>query len=115
MPYAGVIQRSACIGPTNLPIFLLSPPRFPIGRPVIAPGAQAALDATGTEGVLLLARQIHGDWGDLGTEDLASNELAVLTGKRLLSSDNLSKVKGGIWIITKADRSVSTILLPGEY
>lgn len=70
-------------------------PRFPIGRPVIAPGAQAALDATGAEGVLLLARHIHGDWGNLSAEDLASNELAVLTGKRLLSSDSLSKVKGG--------------------
>jgi hypothetical protein len=90
-------------------------PRFPMGRPVITPAAQAALDAEGIEGVLLLARHIHGDWGDLGAEDLAANELALLTGKRLLSSYNLRDGKGKVWIITEADRSVTTILLPDEY
>lgn len=50
-------------------------PRFPIGRPVITPAAQAALDAACIECVLLLARHLHGDWGDLSAEDLASNEL----------------------------------------
>ncbi|CAB3741908.1 hypothetical protein LMG22037_06545 [Paraburkholderia phenoliruptrix] len=90
-------------------------PRFPMGRPVITPAAQAALDAVGIEGVLLLARHIHGDWGDLSAEDLASNELALLTGKRLLSSYNLPDGSGKVWIITEADRAVTTILLPDEY
>ncbi|HDR9192150.1 hypothetical protein [Burkholderia vietnamiensis] len=90
-------------------------PRFPIGRPVITPAAQAALDTAGVEGVLLLARHLHGDWGDLSTEDLASNELALLTGKRLLSSYSLADGRSKIWIITEADRSVTTILLPEEY
>lgn len=90
-------------------------PRFPIGRPVITPAAQAALDAAGIEGVLLLARHIHGDWGDLSAEDLAANELALLTGKRLLSSYNLPDGKEKVWIITEADRSATTILLPEEY
>ena len=88
--------------------------RFPIGKPVITPAAQAALDATGISAVLLLARHVNGDWGDLSVEDLAANELAVLTGKRLLSS---YAVPGGgkVWIITEADRSATTILLPDEY
>ncbi|QGT05884.1 hypothetical protein [Burkholderia pseudomallei] len=90
-------------------------PRFPMGRPVITPSAQAALDAAGIEGVLLLARHIHGDWGDLGAEDLATNELALLTGKRLLSSYNLPDGRSKVWIITEADRFVTTILLPEEY
>ncbi|MBB5501049.1 hypothetical protein [Paraburkholderia sp. MM5384-R2] len=90
-------------------------PRFPIGRPVITPAAQAALDAAGIEGVLLLARHIHGDWGDLSTEDLAANELAVLTGKRLLSGYNLPDGRSKVWIITEPDRSATTILLPEEY
>lgn len=90
--------------------------RFPIGRPVITHAAQAALDAAGTEGLLLLARHIHGDWwGDLGSDDLAENELALLTGRRLLSSYNLRDGKGKVWIITEADRSMTTILLPEEY
>jgi len=90
-------------------------PRFPMGRPVITPGAQAMLDAAGIEGVLLLARHIHGDWGDLSAEDLASNELALLTGKRLLSSYNLPDGSGKVWIITEANRAATTILLPDEY
>ncbi|WP_144158085.1 hypothetical protein [Paraburkholderia sp. BCC1885] len=77
--------------------------------------AQAALDAAGVEGVLLLARHIHGDWGDLPVEDLAANELALLTGKRLLSSYDLPDRRSKIWIITEADRSVTTILLAEEY
>lgn len=90
-------------------------PRFSMGRPTITPGAQAALDAAGIEGVLLLARHIHGDWGDLGAEDLAANELALLTGKRLLSSYNLPDGTAKVWIITEADRAATTILLPDEY
>jgi len=90
-------------------------PRFPMGRPVITPGAQAMLDAAGIEGVLLLARHIHGDWGDLSAEDLASNELALLTRKRVLSSYNLPDGRRKVWIITEADRATTTILLPEEY
>ena len=90
-------------------------PRFPMGRPVITPAAQAALEAAGIEGLLLLARHIHGDWGDLPVEDATANELALLTGKRLLSSYNLPNGTGKVWIITEADRGATTILLPDEY
>jgi hypothetical protein len=88
--------------------------RFPIGKPVITPAAQATLDAADISAVLLLARHVNGDWGDLSVEDLAANELAVLTGKRLLSS---YAMPGGrkVWIVTEADRSTTTILLPDEY
>jgi hypothetical protein len=90
-------------------------PRFPMGRPVITHDAQKALDTAGLSGVLLLARHIHGDWGDLSVEDLAANELALLTGKRLQSSYDLSGTKEKVWVITEADRSATTILLPQEY
>jgi hypothetical protein len=90
-------------------------PRFQMGRPVITPSAQAALNAAGIDAVLLLARHIHGDWGTLSVEDLAANELALLTGKRLLSSYDLPDGQTKVWIITEADRSVTTILLREEY
>lgn len=90
-------------------------PHFPMGRPTITAAAQVLLDEVGTSGVLLLARHIHGDWGDLYAEDLAANELALLTGNRLLSSYTLPEGKGKVWIITEADRSTTTILLPDEY
>lgn len=89
--------------------------RFPMGRPVITPAAQAALDAAGIPGVLLLARHANCDWGELSVEDLATNELALLTGRRLLSSYDLPNGQGKVWIITEADRSVTMILLPEEY
>ncbi|KVE69750.1 hypothetical protein [Burkholderia vietnamiensis] len=90
-------------------------PRFPMGRPVITPAAQATLEAAGIEGVALLARHMRGDWGDLFVDDATANELALLTGKRLLSSYILPDGRSKIWIITEADRSVTTILRPEEY
>lgn len=88
--------------------------RFPIGKPVITLAAQAALDGAGISAVLLLARHVNGDWGHLPVEDLAANELAVLIGKRLLSSYAMPG-GGKVWIVTEADRSATTILLPDEY
>lgn len=91
-----------------------NPPRFPMGRPAITPAAEAALHSVGIHPLRLLARHIHGDWGELPVEDIAANELALLTGNRLLSS---YLIPGGdkVWLITEADRSVTTILLPSEY
>ena len=89
-------------------------PRFELGRLSITPSAQAALDATSVHGVALLARHVHGDWGDFGEEDRLQNELAVLLELRLLSSYRLPNGKK-VWIITEADRSATTILLPGDY
>jgi hypothetical protein len=89
--------------------------RFQVGRPTITAAAQAALDEAGIPPVLLLARHANCDWGNLSVEDLAANELALLTGKRLLSSYDLPDGQNKIWIITEADRSVTTILLPEEY
>ncbi|WP_334032902.1 hypothetical protein [Burkholderia gladioli] len=89
-------------------------PRFKMGRPVITPAAEAVLNSVGIHPIKLLARHIHGDWGDLPAEDQAENELALLSGRRLLSSYSVS-VNDKVWIITEADRSVTTILLPENY
>jgi len=61
-----------------------------------------------------LARHGKGDWGILSKEDKQANDLALKDGSRLLSAyeaDGLPK----IWIITEADRSLTTILFPDEY
>lgn len=88
-------------------------PRFPMGRPVITPAAEAALKAVGIHPIRLLARHIHGDWGQLSAEVRSENELALLSGRRLLSSYDLPC--GTVWVITEADRSLTTILLPEDY
>jgi hypothetical protein len=61
-----------------------------------------------------LTRHCRGDWGNLTDEDKQENEISLKAGYRLLStyeSEGLPK----IWIITEADRSVTTILFPDEY
>ncbi len=59
-------------------------------------------------------RHLTEDWGELSDTDKAENELSVREGFRILSAYNLrTGVK--FWIITEADRSVTTFLLPGEY
>ena len=52
--------------------------------------------------------------GDLEEEDKKENEFSVLNSLRILSAYTL-KTGVRIWIITEADRSATTILLPSEY
>lgn len=61
-----------------------------------------------------LKRHTNGDWGDLCDEDKQENELALKAGYRLLSAYQKEGMPK-IWIITEADRSVTTILFPEEY
>ena len=86
---------------------------FPLGKVVATPGALEVLLEAGEDPFLYLARHQEGDWGDLDPHDRRENERSLEHGWRLLSSYPV----GGktVWIITEADRSVTTILLPEEY
>ena len=57
-------------------------PRFELGVVLVTPAGLAALEAAQIPEVLLLARHVHGDWGELSEEDRLQNELAVLLGLR---------------------------------
>jgi hypothetical protein len=81
---------------------------------VATPGALDALTRTGENPLRYLARHATGDWGDVGADDHAANDRALVDGERLLSAYRLADGTR-IWIITEADRSVSTLLLPEEY
>lgn len=92
----------------------MNKPLFALGQLYSTPGAIDALRAAQQDGYALLARHITGDWGDLSDADKRENELSVREGFRILSAYTLSTgVK--IWIITEADRSATTFLLPEEY
>jgi hypothetical protein len=86
---------------------------LPLGRVVATPGALKLLMEEGGHPFELLARHATGDWGELCTFDRRQNEMALREGLRVLSSYDVPA--GRIWIITEADRSVTTILLPEEY
>jgi hypothetical protein len=81
---------------------------------VATPGAFEALALAGEAPSTLLHRHVVGDWGDLDEHDRAENEISAREGFRILSAYHL-RDGTKIWIITEADRSSTTILLPSEY
>lgn len=88
------------------------PAMFSLGMVVATPGALEEL--THAERIDALARHSRRDWGDACPEDWAENDLSLKEGSRLLSIYHSNAGKK-FWIITEADRSVTTILLPSEY
>jgi hypothetical protein len=85
--------------------------RFPLGQLAITANASVRLC---TEEVLTaLCRHASGDWGDLCPEDTLANDNALLQGGRLFSAYGQGKSR--FWVITEADRSVTTVLLPEDY
>jgi hypothetical protein len=89
-------------------------PLFPLGQIVATPGALAALERAKQTPTRFLARHAIGDWGELEPTDVAENEYSVVHGFRLLSSYQTDAGEK-LWIITEADRSATTLLLPEEY
>ena len=86
---------------------------LPLGRVVATPGALKLLSEMGKDPFGYIARHATGDWGDLCAFDHRQNEIALRDGYRIFSSYEVPT--GRVWIITEADRSVTTILLPEEY
>jgi hypothetical protein len=84
------------------------------GQVVATPGAIEAIHASGEPPFDFLMRHLTGDWGDLSEADRQENELSVREGFRILSAYTL-KTGVKIWLITEADRSATTFLLPDEY
>lgn len=112
---------------------------FPLGHLVATPGALRELARFAVDPMTLVRRHAQGDWGGLCAEDLQTNIAALTYGNRLMSSYTLTRSPGiapdtrsavvtaedvtdndigstcVIWIITEADRSVTTLLLPRDY
>jgi hypothetical protein len=92
----------------------MSKAKFPLGQVVATPGALEAMAESGQAPSYFLMRHAEADWGEVDAEDWSLNDQAVLDGTRLLSA--YRTLKGNkLWVITEADRSVTTILLPDEY
>lgn len=85
---------------------------FSLGQLVATPGAITEL--TPEEMRQALGRHQRGDWGELDSEDKQANEWALRNGARLLSAYRSADGEK-FWVITEADRSVTTVLLPSEY
>lgn len=109
---------------------------FELGQVLATPGALELMHITDTSPLRLLARHVAGDWGDCHPDDVQTNNAAVRNGLRVMSvyrlplieavvGNVLSDAAGAdraydteddrVWVITEADRSVTTLLLPEEY
>jgi len=106
--------------------------RFPLGRLFATPGALESLaeirDASKPYSVQVAAqseepmslvlpyvqRHSEGDWGDVSADDWKANDDALTSGERLFSAYEIGAGKR-LWVITEADRSSTTVLLPDEY
>ena len=90
----------------------LCPAKFRLGHIVSTPNALLQL----THGDILAGIKRHqaGDWGDVSEEDRQENESSLKQGFRLLSVYHAASGTK-FWIITEADRSVTTVLLPEDY
>jgi len=78
------------------------------------PGALAALEKAGQQPHEFLSRHVHGEWGNVPDEDRRENQFSLERRFRLLSSYRTA-ANETVWVITEADRSVTTLLLPEEY
>lgn len=92
----------------------LSPPRFTLGRLIMTEGVDALIHQGRLNPLPYLRRHLRADWGDLDEPDQRRNNAALQSGDRLLSSYPIAPDLT-LWIITEADRSVTTLLLPSEY
>ena len=114
--------------PTTPTIIYSNTARFPLGQIVATPGALELLQETGFSAAALISRHVHGSWGDLCDEDRAENEFAVSRRLRILSCYRLVDAERlaatpremrsslpTLPVITEADRSVTTLLLPSDY
>jgi hypothetical protein len=84
---------------------------FALAQTVIT---HSAHDGLHPEDVKVCLHRPTGDWGDLGEDDRRANQIALDQGVRLFSIYN-DRAGVRFWIITEADRSATTVLLPEDY
>ncbi|MBK5119213.1 hypothetical protein IQ288_04890 [Burkholderia sp. R-69980] len=88
-------------------------PRFRLGQIVATRGVLKHLEHHGIQADPYLRRHVCGDWGNVPPDDALANERAVVHGARILSSYEVAGER--VWVITEADRSVTTLIFPSEY
>jgi hypothetical protein len=85
---------------------------FSLGRILLTAAVEEGIERSEIDAAL--GRHARGDWGDLCAADVRQNELALREGERLFSAYT-DRHDTEFYIITEADRSATTVLLPGDY
>lgn len=89
------------------------PTLFPLGQVVATPAVLEHFDRHEINAQEFIERHRRGDWGNVPPEDAKENDFSVPHGFRVLSAYGIAGER--VWIITEADRSVTTLLFPREY
>jgi len=89
-------------------------PIFCLGTAFISPGAEAAMEQYGVGPSSPLNRHQRGNWGQLPPADARTNARSLENGLSILSSYQIGQGARN-WIITNAQRTATTMLLPNEY
>lgn len=84
---------------------------FPLGQVVATPAAITV--TTDEDRRTFLYRHQIGSWEETSQEDRMENMLGLFHNLRIFTVHQAAK--GEIWIITEADRSITTILTPEDY
>ncbi len=88
-------------------------PLFTLGKTLATPAARDELSDLNYSPLDLLRKHMSGDWSEMDADDQQSNREAITEGSRIFSAYTVQGTK--FWVITEADRSSTTILLPLEY
>lgn len=86
--------------------------RFEMGDLAITRNAKDNISLDEVEKAL--SRHLAGDWGDVSQHDWKENDFALTRPLRLFSVYHTASGTK-FWIITEADRSSTTVLLPEDY
>lgn len=87
---------------------------FNAGGVSITDGAWSALRRFELEAADLVRRHCMADWSHMMPHDRQANLDALRNGGRIFSSFQLGP-DVRVWVITEADRSSTSIVLPGEF
>jgi hypothetical protein len=85
---------------------------FALGRILITASVENIIERAEIDAAL--GRHARGDWGDVRPEDWRANQIALREGERVFSTYT-DRRQTRFYIITEADRSATTVLLPGDY
>jgi hypothetical protein len=105
-------QINTATNPNSTPT--LTAVRFPLGRLLITPAAAEVIEDAGQSPLEFINCHARLEQGELGEEDYKENLFSVDKRLRIFSAFK-SATGDKIWVITEADRSATTILLPSEY
>jgi len=86
--------------------------KFRLGHIVATPNALESI--TQDDILTAIGRHQSGDWGDVCAEDRQANDQALVQRTRILSVYHAANGTK-FWLVTEADRSVTTVLLPEDY